>query len=667
MGRWGYLALAALVTFVLASPASAARADARDDTAWLQARLDAGGNVFLPKLANGQCYATRGLWLSRDDTSITSDGACIVSLGPGEVRLPGTPRPIRANAVFYLTHSDLRKPPPVRVTISGVDIIVPAARHMAGVAIFGHETTLDQITIAGAPTTDVVVGGGVAGGAGPIERIAILNSTLTGGQRDVVAAYGPIGLRLEGNTLSGARESSAAGVHIRAADRGAPTLDVHVLGNTIEGNAGPGVFLDLDPANGAPVLASGIEVRGNHVLRNARRAPVAERGGIVIAGGQRDGKGEVAVTDNLVSGNRGPGLVGRHLRFAVTNARNDLRGNTGGAARGLHARGATKTETTPRWTPSSATLASAGHDDTSWLQARLDARGGTIFLPKLPSGACYATRGLWISHDDTSITSDGGCIVSLGPGPRRLHSTDGDPISSTAVLYINRSNPKRPGVDGVTISNLRIVVPAGQGMFGIAAFGHDTTLSRVDVEGAPIDDVIIGGRGNGNGYVANVSVLDSTLSGANRNAISAFGVIGLRIEGNTIEGVRDSPPGEPAAGIDVEPDDRGQPTLGVHIAHNVIEDNAGPGILLPLDTNNGPAMLASDLEITANTILRNARKRTPPTRAGVAIEGGQDGGQGTLVLQDNVIHDNGGPGILMRLVKLVVQQSGNDLSGNEGG
>ena len=143
--------------------------------------------------------------------------------------------------------------------------------------------------------------------------------------------------------------------------------------------------------------------------------------------------------------------------------------------------------------------------------------------------------------------------------------------------------------------------------------------------------------------------------------------IGLRIEGNTIEGVRDSPPGEPAAGIDVEPDDRGQPTLGVHIAHNVIEDNAGPGILLPLDTNNGPAMLASDLEITANTILRNARKRTPPTRAGVAIEGGQDGGQGTLVLQDNVIHDNGGPGILMRLVKLVVQQSGNDLSGNEGG
>src|SRR5205823_902878 len=33
-------------------------------------------------------------------------------------------------------------------------------------------------------------------------------------------------------------------------------------------------------------------------------------------------------------------------------------------------------------------------DDTSWLQARLDAGGGRIFLPKLPNGACYATRGL---------------------------------------------------------------------------------------------------------------------------------------------------------------------------------------------------------------------------------------------------------------------------------
>ena len=158
-------------------------------------------------------------------------------------------------------------------------------------------------------------------------------------------------------------------------------------------------------------------------------------------------------------------------------------------------------------------------------------------------------------------------------------------------------------------------------MFGVVAFGHGTTLSHLDISGAPIDDVLIGGRANGNGYVANVSVLDSTLSGAKRNAISAFGVIGLRIEGDTIQGVRDSPPGQPAAGIDVEPDERSQPTLDVKIVRNLISDNAGPGILLPLETNDGPAMLATELEVRGNSILRNAQKRTPPTRAGIAIEG----------------------------------------------
>src|SRR5205807_7774051 len=126
-------------------------------------------------------------------------------------------------------------------------------------------------------------------------------------------------------------------------------------------------------------------------------------------------------------------------------------------------------------------------------------------------------------------------------------------------------------------------------------------LDHLEISGYPRDDVLIGGRANGIWYVANVSVLDSTLGGANRNAISAFGVIGLRIEGNTIEGVRDAPPGQPAAGIDVEPDDRGQPALEVHIVGNTIRDNAGPGILLELEPNDGPAVIATALEISGNT------------------------------------------------------------------
>src|SRR6266568_1841640 len=96
--------------------ASSAGGGIRDDTAWLQAKLDAGGAIFLPRLPDGQCYATRGLWVSRDDTTVRSDGACIVALGPGEGRLPrGDGTFVKANAVFFVDHSQPRKPLPVRI------------------------------------------------------------------------------------------------------------------------------------------------------------------------------------------------------------------------------------------------------------------------------------------------------------------------------------------------------------------------------------------------------------------------------------------------------------------------------------------------------------------------------------------------------------------------
>src|SRR5438105_10518423 len=63
----GHLAACTLVALFVSAlgAAASARGDVRDDTAWLQTKLDAGGNVFLPKLPDGQCYATRGLWVSR--------------------------------------------------------------------------------------------------------------------------------------------------------------------------------------------------------------------------------------------------------------------------------------------------------------------------------------------------------------------------------------------------------------------------------------------------------------------------------------------------------------------------------------------------------------------------------------------------------------------------
>lgn len=620
-GRTSLAAVFAVVLLGLGSPAGAA---VRDDTDALQAKLDAGGAVFLPKLPAGQCYATRGLWVSRDDTTISSDGACLVALGLGPARLdPGAKRPHFANAVFYVNHSNIRAPVPARISISGLRITVPRTKRMHGIAVVGHEVTLSRLTIDGAPLTDVLVGYGAIGSGGPSARISLTDSTLTGGRRDVVSVFGPIDLRIDGNTISRGRGS---GIHIRAADRGQPVFDVRVTHNTIAGNGGPGVFLDLDPANGAPVLAAGIEISGNEILRNARTAPAKLRAGIVVAG-----KGEVALRGNVLRGNRGRRVLTRGPRVIARP-------------------------------PVLRTVAPASSgDDTAWLQARLDRGGGTVFLPRLPNDACYATRGLWVSHDRTTIDSDGACIVSLGLGPVRLHSIDGDPIASDAVFFVNRSDPRKPAPVNVTIRNLRIVVPAGQSMYGVAVFGHRVTLSHLDIGGAPKDDVTISGRANGNSYSGDVSVLDSTLSGAARNAISATGVIGLRIERNTIQGVRDAPPGQPAAGIDVEPDTRDRPALDVHIVGNTIRDNAGPGILLELEPNEGPAVLATNFEISGNTIVRNALKPTPPKRAGIVLAGGQDGGGGTLLLKDNVIRGNGGVPILETHLKLVVQASGNDI------
>jgi Right handed beta helix region len=613
----------------------------RDDTQTLQAKLDAGGSVFLPRLPNGECYRTRGLWVSRDDTSITSDGACLVVFGPGEGRLKRADgRPVRATAAFFLNHSDVRKPLPVRVSIGSLRITVPKAARMNGVSIMGHEVTLSHLTIDGSPRTDVVVGSGTIGAGGMTARVAIFGSRLSGGQRDVVTAYGPVGLRVERNTLSAAGGPSAAGLHIRAADRGQPTLDVQVHENVISGNAGPGVFLDLAPANGRPLLASGIDVSANRIIANARHAPALRRAGIVLLGAQDDGKGGIAVHDNVLRGNRGAAILRR----------------TGGVPKA------------PRAATTVAPVnASSPRDDTAWLQTRLDRGGGTINLPRLPNGECYATRGLWVSHDDTTITSDGACIVSLGLGPVRLHSVDGDPIAASAVFFVNRSSPKKPAPVRVTISNLRIVVPTGQSMYGVAIYGHETTLSHLDIGGSPKDDVTISGRANGNSYAGRISIVDCTLSGATRNAISATAVIGLRIERNTIQGVQDLPSGQPAAGIDIEPDDRGQPALDVHIVGNTIQDNAGPGILLELQPNEGPAVAVTSLEISANTIVRNALKTTPPKRAGIVLAGGEDVDGGTLILNGNVIRGNGGPAILGSNLTLHVQASGNDLGGNEAG
>jgi|GEM_PF-3312155 len=311
-------------------------------------------------------------------------------------------------------------------------------------------------------------------------------------------------------------------------------------------------------------------------------------------------------------------------------------------------------------------------DDTSWLQARLDAGGGRIFLPKLANGACYATRGLWVSHDRTQIVSNGACIRSLGPGPVRLVSPDGDPVASDAVFFVNRSRQFDPTPIHVTIKGLRIVVPAETRTYGIAIFGHEVVVRGVAVEGSPVDDIYVGDRANGDGYSSRVSILGCRLSGGGRNVVSAVSFIGLRIAGNRITGASNSyrpdpgAGGNPSAGIDIEPNSRGELALDLRIENNLIADNAGPGILVALNPRPSLSINADRMAIVRNRILRNGVGKGTE-HGGIVFYGGQEDGRGRAVVSRNVVSGNRGPGLAGWRMTLGVVASRNDLRGNEGG
>src|SRR5919205_115815 len=295
--------------------------------------------------------------------------------------------------------------------------------------------------------------------------------------------------------------------------------------------------------------------------------------------------------------------------------------------------------------PGAATVA-PGRDDTASLQARLDA-GGTVFLPRLPDGTCYATHGLWLSLDGTKIVSDGACIVALGPGPARLHSPDGDPIAADAVFFVNRSSEVNAAPHGVTISGLRLIVPRSASMFGIEIFATDVTVERVRVEGDPIDALLVGGRANGEGWSSNVSVRESSFTGGTRNVVSVTAVQGLTIENCLVTGADDTnylaetgrAYGNPAAGIDLEPNSTGDPIVGVRISGNRIEGNAGPGILLAIQP--GPAV-APSIVISGNTITGNGLKTTPPVLGGIVAPADQPG----VTIGSNAIGRNNGPDLV---------------------
>ena len=292
--------------------------------------------------------------------------------------------------------------------------------------------------------------------------------------------------------------------------------------------------------------------------------------------------------------------------------------------------------------------AAAGRDDTAWLQAALDA-GGRVYLPKLPEGACYQTRGLWVSTSRTRIASNGACIDYLGPGPARLSSFDGDPIAADAIFIVNRSSTKAGPPQHIAISDLTLIVPVGTDGYGVVVAGSDVTLVDVNVDGVPVDGITVTGRNNGLGYAGPVTIRNSRIGGAKRNGISVVGAVEVTIDSNTITGVgligMQDPELGPWAGIDIEPDVASYPIKRVTISRNTISGNGGAGVLLALVTSSGLPGVADQIKLSGNSITGNGVGSGPFLRGGVCLQGGQSDGRGNLSLIANEIAGNGGWGL----------------------
>ena len=109
-------------------------------------------------------------------------------------------------------------------------------------------------------------------------------------------------------------------------------------------------------------------------------------------------------------------------------------------------------------------------------------------LDGLPGGACYQTYGLWVSKSTTSIeTTSGACVEYLGPGPVRLFSSDGDPIASNAIFFVNRSSADAGLPESISISNLQLNVPNGTDGYGVLVAGSNVTLNGLKITGSPLE------------------------------------------------------------------------------------------------------------------------------------------------------------------------------------
>jgi hypothetical protein len=330
-----------------------------------------------------------------------------------------------------------------------------------------------------------------------------------------------------------------------------------------------------------------------------------------------------------------------------------------------------------------AQSAKGSRDDTASLQSRLDA-GGTVSLSALAGGACYQTRGLWVTRDGTTITTpDGACIRYLGRSTdARLKSGDGDLIYANALFFVNRTSMTAATPQHIRISNLRLIIPNGTAdeqnvNYGVLIAGNDVTVDNVTVKGAPLDAIQVTGRANGSGCscASQVVVSHSKTTAGRRNGISVVSGIGVTLDSNTIKGA-----GNPAllagaavadtgpwAGIDVEPDLSFYPIKTLTISHNKISNNGGAGILLSLDLNGTFPTSADQIVVDRNTISQNGVGSGSFLHGGICLQGGQADGNGHLSVTNDQITNNVGYGLCTTGFTMKVSYSGNTISGNTSG
>ncbi len=324
----------------------------RDDTASLQRQLNKGGTITLKALAGRACYQTRGLWVSKDGTTITTlDGACVQYLGRStDARLrSGDGDLIYANAVFFVNRNSMTSATPQHIRISNLRLIVPTGTADEtgvnyGVLVAGTDVTLNNVSVEGAPLDGVQVTGRANGSTcSCASQVLISNSRFVGGRRNGVSVISGIGVTIDANTIQGAGNTSFIAAGAPAADTGPwagidvepdlrfyPIKQVAITHNTISNNGGAGVLLALDLNGTLPDVADQIVLDSNTITGNGVGAGSFLHGGVCLQGGQADGNGHLSMTNNQITNNVGYGLCTTGYNMQVTVSGNTISGNTSG-------------------------------------------------------------------------------------------------------------------------------------------------------------------------------------------------------------------------------------------------------------------------------------------------------------------------------------------------